>query len=173
MKASKWIKGISGLLVALGLLTANGLAAEMGRSDPESMIGAKVVGSGGYTHLGDIVGVARGGPGGPAQMYVVKVKGLWGGRGVIPLSHVVDEMTVPEKDGSTSYRVEVSVNKATFRNIATWEDDELLSSYLARLDSILGTVYGFDQTTLDGFARNLVVDYGSEEAEPESSVANL
>ncbi|MDQ8180757.1 hypothetical protein QEH57_08860 [Pelagicoccus sp. SDUM812005] len=137
------------------------------------MIGAKVVGIAGYTQLGEIVGVARSGPGGPAQMYVVQVKGWWGGRGVIPLSHVVDEMSVPEKDGSRSYRVEVSVNKATFRNIANWESDESLASYLGRMESILGTVYGLEQSTLDGFAQNLVVDEGKLANEPKSSVAKF
>ncbi len=158
-------------LAALGVMVMSVQAADGSPSDPESMIGAKVVGSGGYTHLGDIVGVARGGPNGPVQMYVVKVGGLWGGRGVIPLSHVVDEMPVPQKDGETTYRVEVSLNKATFRNIAKWEKDESLSSYLGRMDAILGTVYGLDQSTVDGFARNLVVDYGKDEDESESSVA--
>lgn len=147
------------------------MALPVSGANPESMIGAEVVGAGGYTKLGKIVGVARPEPGGPAQLYVVEVKGLWGARGVIPLSHVVDEMPVPEKDGSTSYRVEVSVNKSTFRNIASWENEESLSSYLGRLDSILGTVYGLEQSTLDSFARNLVVDYGSPAG--ESSVARL
>lgn len=147
------------------------LAFPVSGAEPESMIGAEVVGAGGYSKLGKIVGVARAEPGGPAQLYVVKARGLWGSRGVIPLSHVVDEMPVPEKDGSTSYRVEVSVNKATFRNIASWESEESLSSYLGRLDSILGTVYGLEQSTLDSFARNLEIDYGSPAA--SSSVANL
>lgn len=168
-----WKQGVAVALAALGIMVAGVQAADGDLGSPESMIGAKVVGSGGYSHLGEIVGLARGGPNGPVEMYVVKATGLFGGRGVIPLSRVTDELMLPEKDGSRTYRVEVSVNKATFRNIATLRGDEPLSSYLSRMDSILGTVYGLEEATLETFARNLVIDEGSAESKSKSSVATL
>lgn len=167
---TNWTRSVLSLGAALAAMASMAWGAG---NDRNSIIGAEVVGSGGYSKLGTIVGVARSDPSGPAQLYVVKRTGFFGGRGVIPLSHVEDEMPVPRKDGSTGYRVEVSINKATFNNIANWDKEESLSSYLERLDSILGTVYGLQPVTLDGFARTLVVDYGSADRESQSSVAGL
>lgn len=165
----KWMIFVLSLGTFWGLFNSSALAA----SGEESMIGAEVVGRDGYSRIGKIVGVARSEIGGAPQMYVVSASGIFGGRGVIPLSHVLDEVAVPEKDGSVSYRVEVSVNKATFRNIANWNPrSESVSAYLARTGSVLGIIYDLDQSTLDSFARNLVVDFGDERYS-ESEVANM
>lgn len=150
------------MLFVIALSAFWGLACSAA-GEAESMIGAEVVGVGGYSSLGKVVGVARGGPGGSALMYVVAEKGIFGGRGVIPFSHVRDEVKVPRKDGGFSYRVEVDLNKATFRNIAKWRyREEPLSAYFSRMESILGVIYGLEESTLDSLARDLVVDFGEE-----------
>ncbi|MDQ8203067.1 hypothetical protein [Pelagicoccus sp. SDUM812003] len=140
----------------------------------DSVIGAEVVGEEGYSRIGTVVGIARGGEGGPAKLYVVKSNALFGGHGLIPLSHVMDEFKVPNKDGSQSYRIKVAINKATFRNIANWDHrNEPISVYLNRMESIFSTLFGLESSTIESFARNLVVDHGSGATSDEAEVAKL
>ncbi|MBC2607346.1 hypothetical protein [Pelagicoccus albus] len=138
---------------------------------PEVMIGAEVVGPDGSSRLGHVLGLGRSGENGEPLMYVVGTKGLFGKKGIVPLSNVKEELTVPGKDGMRTFRLVVGVNKGTFRNIAKWSGDEPLGSYLSRIDSILGTIYGLDEDTIEQMARRVVFDDGApEEAIPVAAL---
>lgn len=114
--------------------------------DSEALLGAKVQGPG-TNAFGYVTGFVRDIRSGELTMYVVETYGWFNGEGVIPVTSLVDIHSRQGKE-EVEHRLEVKVNQATFRNIAKWDGEGPVSSYLKDYKSILSTVYGLDPEQL-------------------------
>lgn len=140
--------------------------------DPVELVGAKVYGPS-HLPVGNVVAVLKSEEGGDPLMYVVNANGIFNGRGVIPLANVIKKTSRTQKNGDTAYEVSVTVNRSTFKNIATWGKGELLSDYLSRHESLLSTIYNMDEGELAEVGRTAVYDDGKEAKAREAELASM
>lgn len=139
----------------------------VGSDRPErdvELIGAKVVGPSSLG-IGTVTGLLREEDSGAVAMYVVGTGGIFGGTGVIPVSNEVERRTLLDKDGNTQHRIEVRVNRSTFRNLAKWNGKGNVASYLSEHSGLLSLVYGLDAERLERKAITYTLDTGPSESE--------
>lgn len=134
-------------LSALLLSLAPQLAAEVSeraKAPVDPIVGASVVGPS-TNQIGVIKDIVVDRETGQTAMYLVRGNGWFDGLGVIPLSAVVANTILDERGAGV---VSVTVNAATFDNIATWDGKGPVARYLRSHRSILATVYGMDADAL-------------------------
>lgn len=134
--------------------------------DSPALLGAKVQGPGtnAFGYVSDFVRDIRTGE---VTMYVVETYGWFDGEGVIPVSSLVDIHSRQGKE-EVEHRLEVKVNQATFGNLAKWDGEGRISSYLEDYKSIISTVYGLDPEQLVADANYYEQD-SKEQAGKESA----
>lgn len=123
------------------------LAAEVpdrAEAPVDPIVGASVIGPS-TNEIGVVKDIVLDRETGQAAMYLVRGNGWFDGLGVIPLSAVVAKTIFDEKGSGV---VSVTINAATFDNIATWDGVGPVARYLRSHRSILATVYGMDADAL-------------------------